>query len=88
MSTSPLRLQLKVIPGASRESVEWYGDLLKVKVRVAPEKGRANAAVAALLAARLDLPASAVTIVAGHTNPLKTVELHGISRLELRQRIP
>ncbi len=29
------------------EGVEWLGDLLKVKVRAAPEKGRANAAVEA-----------------------------------------
>ena len=88
MMATPLRLQLKVIPGAMRESVEWYGELLKVKVRVAPEKGRANAAVEALLAARLGLPASAVNIVAGHTSPLKTAKVDGITATELRQRIP
>jgi uncharacterized protein YggU (UPF0235/DUF167 family) len=88
MTTLPLRVQLKVIPGASREGIAWYGEMLKVKVRVAPEKGRANAAVEALLAAQLGLPASAVHIVAGHSNPLKTVELEGITAAELRQRIP
>lgn len=87
-TTPPLRVQLKVIPAASREGIAWYGDLLKVKIRVAPQKGRANAAVKALLAAQLGLPVSAVYVVAGHTNPLKTVEFLGITAEELRQRIP
>ena len=70
-----VRLQLKVVPGASREGIEWLGELLKVKVRAAPEKGRANAAVEKLLAATLQLPVSSVKIVAGFGNPLKTVAI-------------
>jgi hypothetical protein len=64
-----------VIPGARTEALDLYGDLLRVKVTVAPEKGRANEAVAALLARHLKLPVSAVQVVAGFTNPLKTIEL-------------
>lgn len=82
---APLRIQLKVIAGASRTGVEWYGDKLKVKVSVAPEKGRANTAVIALLAQRLGLPLSAFRIVAGETNPLKTVEIHGLGLAQLQQ---
>lgn len=83
-----MQLRIKVVPGARNESVEWLGDLLKVKVRAAPEKGRANAAVEALLAKRLALPPSSVKIVAGFGSPLKTVEIasivdHAALRLKL-----
>lgn len=71
-----VKLKIKVIPGARTESIDLYGDLLRIKVTAAPEKGRANEAVAALLAKRLNLPASAVRVVAGFTNPLKTVEIN------------
>jgi uncharacterized protein YggU (UPF0235/DUF167 family) len=83
-----MQLRIKVVPGARNEGIEWLGDLLKVKVRVAPEKGRANAAVEELLAERLALPASAVKIVAGFTSPLKTVEISSVADLStLRQKL-
>ena len=80
-----LRLPLKVIPGASREAVLWFGEGLKVKVTTAPEKGQANRAVEALLAARLQLPADAINIVSGHTSQLKQVEIDGLSRDAIQQ---
>jgi uncharacterized protein YggU (UPF0235/DUF167 family) len=73
-----LKLPLKVIPGASREHVQWFGEGLKVKVTMVPEKGQANRAVEKLLAQRLGLPESAVRIVSGHTSQQKLVELDGI----------
>lgn len=82
-----MRLQIKVVPGSSREGVEWLGELLKIKVRAAPEKGKANAAVQRLLAERLGLPTSRVTIVAGFGSPLKSVEIDGMDAAELRNRL-
>jgi len=83
------RISLKVVPGASRtEPAGWLGDALKVRVAAPPEKGRANAAVLAWLAATLGLPVSAVRIVAGHGAPRKTVEIDGISADELHRRLP
>lgn len=82
------KIKLKVIPGASTETIEWFGDMLKIKVRTAPEKGRANAAVESLLAAKLDLPKSAVTVVAGFTQSFKTIEIAGIDNEMLRKKIP
>ena len=46
---------------------------LKLSVSAAPEKGKANAAVCALLAAALELPASAVEVVSGRGSRDKTV---------------
>ena len=78
------RFRLKVVPGASRSKVAgWLGDALKITVAVAPEKGKANAAIEKLLAGFLDLPLSQVSIVAGHTHPHKTIEVCGLDEAAL-----
>lgn len=83
-----MQLRIKVVPGARKEGIEWLGDILKIKVRAAPEKGRANEAVTALLAQRLALPQSSVRIVAGFTTPLKTVEMETVADLSvLREKL-
>jgi len=75
------RLRLRVLPGARRTEIAGrHGDGWKVRVAAPPENGRANDAVRRLLAERLDLPRSAVTIVSGHTAREKVVELDGISQ--------
>jgi uncharacterized protein len=83
-----MRIRIKVVPAARNESIEWLGDLLKVKVRAQPENGRANAAVEALLAQRLALSPSSVRITAGFGSSLKTVEINSVSDLSsLRQKL-
>jgi uncharacterized protein (TIGR00251 family) len=68
-----MRIHLKVVPKASRDEIAgWLGDRLKVRVRAAPERGQANAAVEALLS---EVLGASVRVVAGHTTPLKTVEV-------------
>lgn len=82
------RLSLKVRAGGSRNAiVGWLGDALKVAVTAAPERGKANAAVEALLAEALGLPRSAVQVVAGHTQPRKQVEIDGLAADEVRRRL-
>jgi uncharacterized protein (TIGR00251 family) len=73
-----MKLQLKVVPKASRDRVVgWVGERLKVQVTAAPERGKANEAVVEVLAEALGLPRHHVRIVAGATSPLKTVEIDG-----------
>jgi uncharacterized protein YggU (UPF0235/DUF167 family) len=84
---SSVRLPLRVIPGAVRSSVQWFGEGLKVKVSAPPERGQANAAVLALLAKRLDLPQSALQIVAGHGSQQKVLEITGLDLATLRARL-
>lgn len=50
---------------------------LKARVRAAPEKGAANAALEKLVAESLGLPRRSVSVVAGGTARLKTVRLEG-----------
>jgi len=80
-----MRLQLKVIPKASRSKVVgWVGNRLKVQVTAAPERGKANDAVVEVLAAALGVSRSKVRIVSGETSPLKTVEVDGDDALASR----
>ncbi|MDR3417747.1 MAG: DUF167 domain-containing protein [Nevskia sp.] len=82
------RLEVKVSPKASRDAVSgWLGGALKVSVRAAPERGKANEAVEALLAEVLELPRSAVTVVAGHTARNKRLEIAGLDDGALRERL-
>jgi uncharacterized protein len=50
---------------------------LRVRVSAVPDKGKANAAVAALLARALGVPKSAVSVVSGETARLKTIAVTG-----------
>ena len=79
---------MKVTPGASREGVVgWLGDAVKVAVREPAERGRANAAVARVLAAALDVPAARVRIAAGGTSPRKVVVVDGLEADEVHRRL-
>jgi uncharacterized protein len=83
-----VRLSIKVVPGAARDEIAgWLGDALKLRVSAAPERGKANAAVEALLARALALPRGAVRVVAGETSARKTVEIDGASEEEIRARL-
>jgi uncharacterized protein YggU (UPF0235/DUF167 family) len=76
------------VPRAVRdEIVGWLDGALKVRVAAAPEAGRANAALEALLAAALGVRKSAVRVAAGHAAPRKRVEVEGLLQHELEQRL-
>ncbi len=95
--TDPIRLEqtdrgvlldLKVVPGSSRQAlVGPYDGRLKLAVRGAPEKGRANRDVVKLLARELQLPRKAVTIVSGETSVEKTVLLGGAGATSIRRQL-
>jgi uncharacterized protein len=51
--------------------------VLRVRVRAAPEGGKANAAVAKLLADWLDEPKSAATLISGAKSRLKQILIRG-----------
>lgn len=88
MAEPTTRLRLRVSPGATRtELVGRYGPAWKVRVSAAPERGRANDAVAALLARRLRVPRSSLSLVSGHAGRDKVFELHGLDEAEAERRL-
>jgi uncharacterized protein (TIGR00251 family) len=82
------RIELRIVPRASRTAVDGVraGRLL-VRVTAPPVDGAANDAVVTLLASALDMPRSAVRIVAGQTHRNKTVEVTGLSVDDARRRL-
>lgn len=81
-------IAVKVVPGASRDKIVGVlGDCLKVATSAPPEKGKANAAVAAILAKSLGLDKRAVELASGPTNPRKEFRLAGLSAEKVRQRL-
>ena len=78
-----LLLFLRVTPKAGTdriEGVEGRDDgtaVLRIRVRAIPDKGKANAAVIALVAKALEIPRSAVALVAGDMARLKTLRVDG-----------
>jgi uncharacterized protein (TIGR00251 family) len=85
---SDMRLSVKAVPKSSRNAVAgWVGDALKICVMAPPEKGKANAAVEAVLAESLDVAKERVRIVSGHTSSRKTVEIDGLDEDEVRRRL-
>ena len=86
--TASTWLQLRVSPGAGRAQVVGrHGAAWKVRVTAAPEGGKANEAVARLLAETLGLPRRDVEIVSGHAARDKVVALAGIDRDETERRL-
>lgn len=85
---STLRLAVKIIPGAAQDKVVGLlGDALKIRVRAQPERGKANAAVIAILAKFFELPEAALTICSGQTSASKVVEIQGLSRADLDHKL-
>ncbi len=83
-----MRLAVKVVPKASRDGVAgWLGDALKVCVTAPPERGKANAAVAQVVADALGVPRDRVRVIAGHTSPRKVVEIDGVEEADVRARL-
>jgi hypothetical protein len=81
-------LTVRVTPGARDSAVTgWQADVLRVRVREKAEKGRANEAVARLLAKSLGVPASAVVLKRGPTSREKLFEVDGLDDAEIRKRL-
>ncbi|MCX6573913.1 MAG: DUF167 domain-containing protein [Candidatus Aminicenantes bacterium] len=69
-------LTVKAQPRAKAPGVEELGpDRFRVRVRAAPDKGRANAEIIERLAAHLGVPPSRLTIVRGATSSQKLFRL-------------
>ncbi len=78
-----IRLYLRATPGAATNEIAglWQSadgeTRVAVKVTAPPDKGKANAAILKLLAKKLGLPKSALSVRAGETSRLKVIQIEG-----------
>ena len=82
-----MRINVRVIPRSSKNSIEWEELGLKVHLTAPPVDGAANTALIALLAQCLAVPKRDIQIVHGAAGRSKTVEISGISVETLEKRV-
>ena len=82
------RLEVKVIPGASRDEVAGtMGNAVKIKLRAPPVEGRANEALVEFLSEQLDLPRRAISLERGETSRQKLLRIEGLDLATVRARL-
>ena len=87
-SGSGTLIRVSARPGARKSAVLGaHGDSLRVAVRSAPEKGRANTELESVLAEAFGLPRSAVSVVRGITSRGKSVLVEGMDVEGVRRRM-
>lgn len=82
-----VRINVHVIPRSSRNEIGWEGETLKVWLTAAPVDGAANEALIKLLAARLDLPKSALRVIRGTTGCQKVLEIEGMTATDVTRKL-
>ena len=76
-------LRLRLMPNGGRDAIDGIetdanGDaFLKARVSAVPEDGKANKALVALLAKRLKIAKSAISVVSGETARKKILRIEG-----------
>ena len=76
-------LSVRVHPGAKHNAITGTHDgALKISLTTPPNDGRANQALIAFLAERLNIPRTSIELLTGHTSRSKTLRLTGITAAE------
>ncbi|ABI64348.1 MULTISPECIES: DUF167 family protein [Maricaulis] len=81
VSSDAIAVQVRLAPGASRDCLAGSQadaaerHYLVARVRAIPEKGKANAALIALLARQLGIPKRDIDVIRGATSRMKTVRI-------------
>lgn len=81
-------LSLHVQPGAKKtEVVGLHGEALKIRLAAPPVDGKANAALLAFIAEKVDAGRTAVELVGGQTARAKRVRVTGIDPATAARRL-
>jgi len=84
-----LLFTVKASPGASANKIRGVREgALLVAVTAAPEKGKANTAIVALLAKALGIKKSAFELLHGETSRVKVFAVEGVTSDKVRSLIP
>ena len=83
-----LLLKVRAAPGARRDAVLGvHGDALRVAVRAAPEKGKANDAIVDVIAGWLGLRRSDLAVHGGGASRDKWIRIGSLRKEDLVRRI-
>jgi uncharacterized protein (TIGR00251 family) len=83
-----IRLRLHVQPRASRSELAGrHGNAIKVRLTAPPVDGAANQALLRFLASRLEVPMSALSLVAGGSGRSKVVAIEAITPEDASRRL-
>ncbi len=81
-------IPVKVVPGSSRDRIVGVlGDCLKIATSQPAEKGKANKAIADILAKAMGVSKKDVTLISGSTSPRKEFRIAGMSCEQVRERM-
>ena len=79
---------VKVVPRSSKTAVaDLLGGMLKIKLAAAPEKGKANESLVEFLADTLGVKKNTIAITSGHTSPVKTIQITGLTVEAVLQKL-
>jgi len=82
------QIEVRLRPRGHRDELGGFRDgVLQVKVAAPPADGRANIALCKLIAKRLRVAPSRVTIVRGEKSRSKLVRVEGLSTAALEKRL-
>jgi uncharacterized protein YggU (UPF0235/DUF167 family) len=80
-------VKVRVVPRSGRIAVAAEGSRIVIRVRAAPEGGRATEEARKALAAALAVPAADVTLRRGHRSREKAFEVADMAEDEALQRL-
>ena len=80
-------ITVRVTPRSGRTAVERGPSGVAIRVRAAPEGGRATAEATAALAHALGVPRTAVRLRSGERSRTKVFEIEGLSVRDLQERL-
>ena len=82
-----MRIDIRVVPRASRNELLVRDGKLTVRVTAPPVDSAANVAVQEALAGALDVPRRAIRIVRGETSRNKTIEIAAADEPAVKRRL-
>jgi uncharacterized protein (TIGR00251 family) len=81
-------LGVRLKPNARQDSIELASDgSLSIRVHAPPVEGKANTALVKLLADKLDIPKSCVSVLHGLASKSKVVQVNGLTKEEALARV-
>jgi uncharacterized protein (TIGR00251 family) len=81
-------IAVKAVPASSRDRIVGVlGDCLKITTSSPAEKGKANAAIAHILAVSLGVDPHATSLAAGATRSRKELLIKGMTAAQVRSRL-